>query len=110
MIWSIKTWAEAGAGVQQGCNIVVFTNSEASPADTEIYEVRTSGIPSRKDLIDPRIDFHAQEVLYRMFKGDPGAREEASGMVTSTTSGRVIRASSGLLFGLRCNTNVGDEL
>ena len=39
--------------------------------------------------MDPNIDYHAQEALHRMFKGDPGAREDASGMFAAIKAGQL---------------------
>jgi outer membrane protein OmpA-like peptidoglycan-associated protein len=55
----------------------------------EFYEISGTSIPSRRDLIHPRIDFHAQEALYRMFRGDPGARVEAAQIFDAVKAGQL---------------------
>jgi len=81
--------SRTGRWFRQGRNTIVLTDSKALPADSEIYGVPTGGIPSRKDLIDPRIDFYAQEALYRMFKGNPSARVEAAQMFAAIKTGQL---------------------
>jgi hypothetical protein len=77
-----------GRWLRQGRNVVLFIDHDDNlTADREFHEVSLSGVPSRKDLIDPRIDFHAQEALHRMFRGDSGARENASGMFAGVKAG-----------------------
>ena len=82
----IFDFGQGGRWFRHGENIVVLPDTIATE-DSELHEVPASGIPSRKELIDPRIDFHAQEALSRMFKGDPGAREDAGGLFTAVKSG-----------------------
>jgi hypothetical protein len=81
--------SQSGRWFRQGRNIVLLLDNKTHSGDSEIYEVSTGGIPSRKDLIDPRIDFHAQEALYRMFKGDPGVRAAAAQIFAAVKSGQL---------------------
>ncbi len=78
--------ARDGYWVRTGGEIVLYPSTV--PPDRELDELLPT-IPSRKELIDPRIDFHAQEALHRMFNGDPGARADAGGMFAAIKAGRL---------------------
>src|SRR5215510_3715503 len=81
--------SHSGHWFRRGNDIVVLLDDMDHPGDNELSEVSAGSIPSRKDLIDERIDYYAQEALYRMFKGDPGARADASGMFTAVKAGQL---------------------
>src|SRR5262245_32353681 len=71
-------------------NVIVLSDVEASlSAHRETRELGDAGVLSRKQLIHPRIDYHAQEALYRMFKSDPAAQEDASGMFAAVKAGQL---------------------
>src|SRR5215204_5212656 len=80
---------DQGRWVRHGRNIVVFIDGAARLGASELREVSV-GNPSRKDLIDSRIDFHAQEALHRMLHdSDPDARTDAAGMFEAVQDGRL---------------------
>ena len=81
--------SRTGRWVRRGRNIVVLLDDKAQPGDSKVYEVSAGGIPSRRELIHPRIDFYAQEALYRIFQGDPGAREDAAQMLAAVKTGQL---------------------
>jgi len=106
----------SGRWFRRGRNIVLLLDDKTQPGDGEIYEEPTGGtIPSRKDLIDPRVDVDvqrallnqwiqkisirpydvidpridvgAQKAILRMAKAGPRIRVDAVGMLGAVKSG-----------------------
>jgi hypothetical protein len=68
-----------GRWYRRGDSIVLIPG-HGVPDAAEVFESPGGGIPSARDLMDPRIDVHAQYALRRMFKSDSVARADAMGM------------------------------
>jgi hypothetical protein len=69
---------------------LAFRPRDVIVAGQEFSAVFGTGIPSRRDLIHPRIDFHAQEALHRMFKGPPSAQGDAREMFAAVRAGQLV--------------------
>ena len=68
--------------------IIVTTTMESLDALFSAPPTTTPEISAR-DVIDERIDVHAQYALQRMFKGDPSARADATQMLTAVKAGQL---------------------
>jgi outer membrane protein OmpA-like peptidoglycan-associated protein len=82
---------QRGRWFREGSNIVVLVDDNLNrPLGDESFEVSTDvSSLSRAALIHPRIDFHAQEALYRMSRGNAAARASAGGMLAAVQTGEL---------------------
>lgn len=78
--------ARDGYWVRTGGGIVLYPRTVGLQGELDELAV---AVPSRRDLIDPRVDFHAQQALHRMFSGDASARADAGGMFAAIKGGRL---------------------
>ena len=72
---------------RHGGTIVVLPDRAVDSGGNEIGELPAVAIPSQRDLIDSRIDVHAQYALHRMFRSHPAARADAAEMFAAIKAG-----------------------